>query len=56
MIKRYVIVSANVTSSSDLVKKVNELLDKGYQLHGSPQVVSDSHTDQTTIYQAMTKD
>ncbi len=56
MAKRYVIVSANVTASGDLVKKVNELLDKGYQLHGSPQVATTDNGTTTTIYQAMTKD
>lgn len=50
---RYVLVSAKSDSSTDLVKTVNELLEKGYELYGDPQVATS--TDGDMIYQAMTK-
>lgn len=54
MAKRYVLISAKIIDSNDLVKKVNELLEKDYMLYGSPQVSTTDDGD--IIYQAMTKD
>lgn len=51
MTTRYVLISANVTKSNDFVKKVNELLAKGYELYGSPSVSTTS--DKEVVYQAM---
>lgn len=61
---RYVLVSAEVNKSNELVKKVNELLDKNYKLYGDPQI--STHTiaiesggppeEIDTIYQAMIKE
>lgn len=53
MAKRYVLVSASIKEANDLVKSVNELLEKGYELHGGPQVATANDTHM--IYQAMTK-
>jgi len=48
----YVLVSASLTKSNDFVKKVNELLSKGYELYGNPSVVVKG--DKEVVHQAMT--
>lgn len=52
---KFSFVEASVDDRLELVKAINELLGKGWELHGTLVVVFDSTKGEHVLYQALVK-